>query len=63
MSSNRCYRKHLDNETIISELQNNAGKQFDPEIEPYMIDMIKDGFVKTIQKKYPSTPKDAEKAE
>lgn len=48
MSSNRCYRKHLDKETILSELNNNSGSQFDPNIVRYMIDMIEDGFVNEI---------------
>ena len=49
MSSDRCYRKKLDTEVILKELENNSGKQFDPEIVPYMIDMIKDGFTEKIQ--------------
>ena len=43
MSSNRCYRPRLETEQIISELDSNAGSQFDPEIVPHMIDMINDG--------------------
>ena len=45
MSSRRCYRNALSEELIIRELQENAGKQFDPGIVPYMIEMIQDGFV------------------
>ncbi|MBD5157114.1 MAG: HD domain-containing protein [Butyrivibrio sp.] len=48
MSSNRCYRKHLDKETILSELHNNSGSQFDPDIVLYMVEMIEDGFVNKI---------------
>lgn len=48
MSSNRCYRKHLDKETILSELHGNSGSQFDPDIVQYMIEMIEDGFVNRI---------------
>lgn len=48
MSSNRCYRRRLSDETILSELAENAGKQFDPDIVRHMIDMIHDGFVKKI---------------
>lgn len=48
MSSNRCYRRHLDKDTILSELRGNAGTQFDPDIVKYMIDMIIDGFVNKI---------------
>jgi membrane protein YdbS with pleckstrin-like domain len=53
MSSNRCYRSSLSKEEILSELKQNAGKQFDPAIVPYMIDMLADGFVDKTQEKYP----------
>ncbi len=43
MSSDRCYRKALTEETILSELNKGIGTQFDPDIVPYMLDMIKDG--------------------
>ncbi len=46
MSHGRCYRDALDMNTIIKELQDNSGTQFDPKIVPYMIDMIKEGFSK-----------------
>lgn len=48
MSSNRCYRKHLSKEVILSELNNNAGTQFDPDIVVYMIDMLTDGFAESV---------------
>jgi len=44
MSSDRCYRKHLDKEQILKELNENSGKQFDPDLVKYMLDMIEDGF-------------------
>ncbi len=43
MSSDRCYRKALTEENILSELHKGIGTQFDPNIVPYMLDMIKDG--------------------
>ncbi len=43
MSSDRCYRKALTEEIILSELNKGIGTQFDPEIVPYMLEMIKDG--------------------
>lgn len=43
MSSRRVYKEHSDEEYILKELQECSGKQFDPQIVPYMIDMIKDG--------------------
>ena len=45
MNSDRCYRKHLGKKTIIQELQENAGKQFDPEIAGLMIRLIEEGKV------------------
>lgn len=53
MSSNRCYRSSLSPEEIFRELTQNAGKQFDPALVPYMIQMIEDGFVAKTQEKYP----------
>ena len=44
MSSDRCYRKHLDKEKILKELHENSGKQFDPDLVKYMVEMIEDGF-------------------
>ncbi len=43
MARDRCYRKHLTAEQILSEFENNSGTQFDPEIVIHMIRMIKDG--------------------
>lgn len=43
MSTNRCYRAALEHETIISELKNNAGKQFDPGIVEVMLQLIENG--------------------
>lgn len=43
MSSKRVYKELRDEEYILKELEECSGKQFDPEIVPYMIDMIKDG--------------------
>ncbi|MCH5274256.1 MAG: HD domain-containing protein [Lachnospiraceae bacterium] len=43
MSSARCYRKAMDMDYIKKELKENAGKQFDPEIVKYMLEMIQDG--------------------
>ncbi len=46
MSSRRVYKEHRDEEYILNEFKECSGKQFDPDIVPYMIDMIKDGTVK-----------------
>lgn len=45
MSSTRCYRKDLDEATIIKELKNNAGTQFDPDIVAVMLELIAEGKV------------------
>ena len=45
MNTNRCYRLKFSEERIISELDRCRGKQFDPDIVPYLISMIKDGTV------------------
>lgn len=46
MNSNRCYRTRLTKEIIIEELENNKGKQFDPEIVEHILKLIKQGVVK-----------------
>ncbi len=43
MSSDRCYRKALSQSVIREELIKGAGTQFDPEIVPYMLEMMDDG--------------------
>lgn len=43
MSSRRVYKEHHDEQYILKELEECSGKQFDPNIVPYMVDMIKDG--------------------
>lgn len=48
MSSDRCYRRHLPQEKILEELRSNSGKQFDPELVNYMVDMIEEGFTYNI---------------
>ena len=45
MSSDRCYRKALSMEKIVTELKEGMGKQFDPDIVPHMLDMIQEGVV------------------
>ena len=45
MNSDRCYRKKLSRETIISELEKNKGKQFDPKFADIMLRLIENGQV------------------
>lgn len=54
MSSNRCYRDRLSDEQIIAELRENAGKQFDPDFIPHIVEMISEGFIEKVQKMYPN---------
>lgn len=49
MSSDRCYRSKLEEDTILVELEQFSGKQFDPDIVKYMTEMIHDGFVKSVE--------------
>lgn len=44
MNSDRCYRPRLPREKIIKELDDNSGKQFDPDVVVHMIAMIREGF-------------------
>lgn len=45
MHGDRVYRKHLDMNEIIRELEDNMGKQFDPEIAGHMVDMLRSGEI------------------
>ena len=49
MSSNRVYRRHLSKDEIIEEIQKGSGTQFDPDVVPYMVDMINDGYVNVVK--------------
>lgn len=45
MNTNRVYRDKLSREHIISEIENNKGKQFDPKVADVMLALIRDGQV------------------
>lgn len=45
MATNRVYRKKLPMETIISEIETNKGRQFDPRIADIMLRLIREGKV------------------
>lgn len=45
MNSRRCCRNNLSEEVIISELQNNKGKQFDPNIIDCLMSLIESGAI------------------
>ncbi len=44
MNSDRCYRPRMPREKIVKELDDNAGKQFDPDVVAHMLSMIREGF-------------------
>lgn len=46
MNSRRCYRNNLTRDVIISELESNRGKQFDPVIVDCMLSLIDSGEIK-----------------
>ena len=46
MNSRRCYRRNLTSETILNELKNNRGKQFDPFIVDHLLKLIESGKIK-----------------
>jgi energy-coupling factor transport system substrate-specific component len=43
MTANRCYRKALDMDYVISELKRCSGTQFDPGLVDIMLDLIESG--------------------
>ena len=45
MNSNRVYRKLLSKERIISELETNKGRQFDPEVAEVMLRLLREGTI------------------
>ncbi len=45
MNTNRVYRNRLSKEDIISEIENNKGKQFDPEIAEVMLELLRSGKI------------------
>ena len=51
MSSDRCYRKRLSKEKILSELKDCSGKQFDPKIAKLVVDMINNNELNIEDKK------------
>ncbi len=47
MNTNRVYRKKLSRAKIISEIENNKGKQFDPKIADIMLELLKNKEIAT----------------
>ena len=45
MTANRVYRKKLDFDFVLSEIEKNKGTQFDPKLVDIMLEIIKDGEI------------------
>lgn len=45
MNTNRVYRNRLERDHIISEIETNRGRQFDPQIANIMLGLIRDGKI------------------
>ena len=45
MNTNRVYRNKLSRDRIISEIETNKGKQFDPQVADVMLGLIRDGKI------------------
>lgn len=52
MYSTRVYRKKMDLEVIIAELENNSGTQFDPDITKIFVDIIRSGKITDVLNTY-----------
>ena len=60
MTANRCYRKALDMDYVISELKRCAGTQFDPGLVDIMLDLIESGKLNVEQTVEDSMKENAE---
>lgn len=45
MNSDRCYRAKMSKEIILEELKKNSGKQFDPDIVKFLLELIEEGQI------------------
>ena len=52
MNSNRVYRRRLDKEAIIQEIEKNKGLQFDPVISEIFLKLLRSGEVDKVTEKY-----------
>ncbi len=60
MTANRCYRKALDMDYVISELKRCSGTQFDPGLVDIMLDLIESGKLNVEQTVEDSMKENAE---
>ena len=51
MTSNRIYRSRLSREHVIKEFENGRGSQFDPELTDLFLDMLREGFDVTTERR------------
>ncbi len=45
MNTSRVYRKNLSKERILSEIETNKGRQFDPKVADVMLRLLKEGKI------------------
>jgi hypothetical protein len=53
MTSDRPYRKALPVEMAIQEIIDNSGSQFDPELVPHFVELLRNGTFFFPEKYYP----------
>jgi diguanylate cyclase (GGDEF)-like protein/putative nucleotidyltransferase with HDIG domain len=58
MTSNRIYRKHLDENTVLNEIKNGVGSQFAPEPANALIELIESGRMADIVPSVQEEPKE-----
>lgn len=56
MTTDRPYRKRLAVDTALQELLNNAGSQFDPELVPHFVELVKSGAFAGLKPPTPPLP-------
>ena len=62
MTANRVYRKKLDMDYVLGELQKGRGTQFDPQFVDILLELIEDGSI-DVEALYRESPKASEKEE
>ena len=45
MNTSRVYRKNLSKDRILSEIETNKGRQFDPKVADVMLRLLKEGKI------------------
>ena len=58
MTSNRIYRRKLNQENVIKEFENGRGTQFDPQLTDLFLDMLREGFDLTKERRAVSWDED-----